>query len=222
MQRVNCKTLLSALIVLIIACDLHATPVAASEGSAVAEPGLQDGQGSGSARILDKAVSTEIPGGTSRTLDMLLELQGKAPAHPAQVPSERSGGRDQPGRPVSIPPVSTGPHVQGASSPSGSAAGPAEGVFGAGAPFMANAKERLGLGTDAQTAQGHRSLRPADAFGAYGTQRSDSGADNAGHSLVPRHFIQWIREHRALVVGSAAGILAGMWGASVYRSRRRR
>jgi hypothetical protein len=220
MRKINCKTLLPVLFALACVSRVQSAPVSAPDGAAVPDAEQKEGTGSGSARILDKAVSAEIPGGTtSRTLDMLLEMQGKAPP---QDPGQRARVIDLPARPGTGVALIPAPPVRGTSAPTASPPRATEGAFEDGAAFITAAKERLGLGTDAQQAPGQRSLRSVEPLGGSGSPRSESGADAGGRALVPRQFIQWIREHRSMVVGGAVALLAAMWGSSVYRSRRRR
>jgi len=217
--------------------DASSEPLSAVGGGLAAAPRAADGataqrldpqsdrRGPGAARpgVIDRASTvTDMPS-SSRTIELLLEMQGKNPG--------LEGGE----RPkVDVPSVRK--------QPSPTAAGSASPPFGAVEPAQPfggsdTASNKARAGSDPQAVDWNEP--PASRFGGGGVSALGGGAaplepyrrpQSAGGSfgeddvrwLIPRAVVRFVRQNRDMVIVGSMAVLGLLWGAATLVSGARR
>jgi hypothetical protein len=181
--------------------------------------------GSHDVRMLDHDAMRNVPN-TPKTIEMLLEMQGKNPGLAGGEPPKPADTVDAATRARLTPKPSGGILAEGAargpSNPFGSAdmlpakskAAPVDDTVGW---TEAPASRFSGLGSVQSTPQ---SGAPRDYGLAKATQASGNEDDRI--SLIPRPLIRFVRNNRDLVIGGSVAVLMMLWGASAFASRRRK
>lgn len=196
-----------ALIGSFVCAPALAAPVAPGEAESGDEPAAASAIGR----------ATEVPrmgdgAGSSRSVDILIELQKKSAGLDFSERARESGNASR----VATPPA--GSASSGAEHPQ-SATRNAAGLFGSGAVPMAAPRE---------TSTRESEWRPTTGMpSAAGEARSGAatepvGGSGGGRWLLPREIVQWVRDNRAMVIGGAVVLLVLLWGTSVVFSQRRR
>lgn len=166
------------------------------------------------ARPTDRVATPDVSSG-SRTVDMLIELQGKQ-AGLAFTAAERAAARTD----------TPTPKTDSAAQPAGTAAPVPNraGLFGSGAIPVAPPRDA------APTANREAEWRP----GAVERSSTGPAAPAAARAYefglshgderisMPRTVVAWIRENRAIVIGVAVVVLVAVGAASMGVTQRRR
>ena len=170
--------------------------------------------------MLDQSALPALSGtprpGTSRSLDLLIEMQGKAAGLDF---SQSTRAIDRSAR--ALPPTGS-PDLRQTPLPS-SAGNSSSGLFGSGAAPAVVTKGHAGGGSEWRPAAGRASLTPGGAAGDH-VDSARSGVDQVREPLwqLPRVAIRWMRDNRLLVVAAAVALLALLWGTTFAFSPRRR
>jgi hypothetical protein len=160
-------------------------------------------------------VSNEAPS-TSKTVELLLEMQGKNPGL-------EGGARPK----AEVPP----------SRPSAGASGTTKPAFGADAASPFGGAEALRAKPAGDPEAVDWSEAPGSRFGGGGLATGSGGSREpyrpgspAARSsdeddvrwLIPRKLIRFVRENRDMVVLGSVGLLVLLWGVSTFTSSRRK
>lgn len=195
----------------VLACQVAAAPVSSSVERAASEPGMPATASELSLRLPLESGDAGLPIKNSRTIDLLLELQGKA-ARPDL--GEPAAPRARAGNPLS-PPARAEPLQP--RKPEKAEPRRADGLFELGEAPLAESKEARPATHPWQSGIGAGDAQA----GSYATPRDPARYKREELVPLPRNLFLWVRENRALVLGCAAGLLALLWGGSIVKSRRR-
>ena len=192
-----------------------------SQGGALNAPG---GPGT---RLPDRAALPDVPS-TSKTIDLLLEMQGR---NPGLAGGERPRNTEMPtARPrVAQPAVDV--------QPFGNDAAPRFGRPEVTPPRPAGVPVRPEAGTIDWSDGGGRGMgQPGwSSGGAQAPAMSDSvrngprddrvtgdGMPEARWLLIPRSVVRFVRENRDMVIGASVAVLLALWAATTFASGRRK
>jgi hypothetical protein len=178
----------------------------------------------GAPGIIDRAlVGNEAPTG-SKTVELLLEMQGK---NPGLAAGERPKADTSPSRP-NTPPAPAANTAFGAdpASPFGSAEGLRPKAPASGDPEAIDWSEAPasrfgggGLATGGSLTAGTGAPREPFRPGAQAPRATDE--DNVIW-LIPRKLIRFVRENRDMVILGSVGLLLLLWGVSSFSAARRK
>lgn len=166
------------------------------------------------AKPVERAVAPEVSSG-SRTVDMLIELQGKQVGL-SFTAEERAAARTEPLAPKS--------DAAGRQAQVPGATVNRAGLFGSGAIPVAQPRESPQAGAR----EGEWRNGPAEPAAAGPAPNPSQRAYEAGRShgderlSLPRTVVAWIRENRSIVIGGALVILVAVGAASMGVAQRRR
>lgn len=205
MNKNDKRTASLGILGLLLAAAAMAAPVAPTEANDLPDQSAA----AAITRAAEKAVRTE-PAGSSRTVDLLIELQSKTAGLDFNERARENPGATRPGV---VPGVGAAP-ATGMVSATQNAAG----LFGSGAVPMPPPRESTSKDGD------WRGQSPNTSNSSYQNKDSRPGDDAAGGGRItlPREIIQWVRENRGLVVGGAVLVLVLLWATSMAFNRRRR
>jgi hypothetical protein len=239
-RRAGAARLLVAAVFASLAQAAAAAPVDSVDGPAtVGRPAVETQADTplipgapGTAGVVDPKVLQGVPG-TSRTIDLLLEMQER---NPGLAPGERpkvdpdavkaraaeprtsqtpSAPPEQPfGDPMRSPYAAAG----GATVPARSAASAPAEVEWVGGPGEGGLGAAGGLGTG----PGLGSTRTAPPPLPPDAEAPRRQGQAQTHWLIPRAFVEWVREHRDAIIGGCLALLGLLWAGSAYRGRQRR
>ncbi len=166
------------------------------------------------AKPAERIATPDLSSG-SRTVDMLIELQGKQ-AGLGFSPAERSATRPEGAAPRSDP-------VGRLPEPAGLAVQRA-GLFGnASLPGATPSVTSPGAPRGVEWRAGPAETGAATATPLAGPRtREASQADDDGRISLPRAVVTWIRENRGLVIGASLVVLVAVGAASRGMAQRRR
>jgi hypothetical protein len=169
------------------------------------------------AKPTDRVATPDISSG-SRTVDMLIELQGKQ-AGLAFTAAERAAARTD----TPAPKTDSAGQTAGAAAPTPSRAG----LFGSGAIPVAPPRDAAPTTTanreaEWQPGSAQRSSADGPAAGAAPRAYESGLAHGEDRISMPRTVVAWIRENRALVIGVAVVVLVAVGAASMGVGQRRR
>jgi hypothetical protein len=199
-----------------------ALPGAAAAADADVEPrrtGTADGPKFNAPAAVDRSAMTGDLPSTSKTVELLLEMQGKNPGLEA---GERPKAQIPPARPATATGLPAKPAFGAdAASPFGGsevlrakpATGDPQAVDWSEAP-----PSRFG-GVGLSTLGGGAGPREPYQPGAAPARSSD---EDDMLWLIPRKFMRFVRENRDAVVLSSIGLLLVLWGISAFASSRRK
>ena len=149
-------------------------------------------------------------------MELLVEMQQRNAGISFDERTRAVDTRDVRMRPVTTPALPEQPSAPG--TPAAAVATPPSGLFGSGATPTVTEQRNATV-----------SSRPAAPIGsAYGDGNRSSafGSSSPGTTplswlLVPRDIIEYVRDNRAMVVGSVVALLGLMWVGSVMFARSR-
>lgn len=203
------------MVVCVLTALVGAARAAPTDEVASDRPTASFGDAAG-AKPAERVVTPEISSG-SRTVDMLIELQGK-PAGLGPAVTERTSAR------TDLPTPKTDAAINGFSA----LAPPPDkaGLFGSAANPVAATRYEPAAATkpppEWPSASAERSLAGTASPGTT-PQAHQSELDGGGERLrVLRTVVNWIRENRTLVIGAAVLLLAAVGFASARAGQRRR
>lgn len=168
------------------------------------------------AKPAERVATPDISSG-SRTVDMLIELQGKQ-AGLAFTAAERAAARTD----TPAPRTESAGQTAGAAAPTPNRAG----LFGSGAIPVAPPRDAAPttVNREAEWQPGSAQRSSADGPVAGAAPRAyESGLAHGDERVsMPRTVVAWIRENRALVIGVAVVVLVAVGAASMGVGQRRR
>lgn len=151
--------------------------------------------------------------GTTKTIEMLLELQQNKPGLEGGEAPKREPGQAKAAPPVTRPPPFGAPPALGAGElPAAARRPPVETDPIEWTATPGNRREALGWSSGP--------ARPRADSAYAGSPPSGDGDDLVW--LVPRSVIRFVRQNRDAVVVASFAVLALVWAGAGYRSRRRK
>jgi hypothetical protein len=181
--------------------------------------------GGNDVRMIDRDAVRDVPN-TPKTIEMLLEMQGRNPGLAAGEPPKPADPVDVATRArLTLKPSGgilaegmardpSNPFASGDVLPAKPKPAPADDAVGW---TEAPASRFSGLGSVLSTPQ---SGAPRDYGLGKATQTGGDEGDRI--SLIPRPLIRFVRNNRDLVIGGSVAVLMLLWGASAFASRRRK
>lgn len=198
----------------------------ANGGALSPSVGLSRDGGAGT-RLPDRSALPDVPS-TSKTIDLLLEMQGR---NPGLAGGEKPRNTEIPtARPRAAQPA-------GDVQPFGNDAAPRFGATDAGTPRPAGVPVKpesaaidwsdgagRGMGQPGWSSGGVQSPAMPDPArsGAREDRGMGDGTPEARWLLIPRSVVRFVRENRDMVIGASVAVLLALWAATTFASGRRK